>query len=624
MEKINLLIPMNGLGSRFSDENYYLPKPLINVLGKPMIFWLLDNLNLDNVDTILVAYTALLDNFSLQEQLTNRYKTVKFKFSSFNYVTRGAAETVCTALDNSDADYLDRNIMILDCDTFYFEDIINSYTGNSCKNNILYFNDTHDDPIYSYIVLDDNKNVVHIAEKDRISQNANCGVYCFESGHILKQYCQKLIASNQVQKNEFYISGVYKLMINDKIQIGSTLVKNFQCVGTPMQLKIFCEQHTNVAAQRFCFDLDNTLVTCPTVKGDYTTCQPIHKTIEFLRYLKNQGHYIIIHTARRMRTHNGNVNAVIKDIGLITLEQLQNFDIPYDEIQFGKPWADFYIDDLAVNCNLSLEKQIGYYNTNIKSRNFNQVKLLDDKVVKSGNINGERYYYKQIQQYSTLIDLFPSLLDETADSITIERVRGITFNYLYTNNCLSELQFTVLLEALYKLHQHKSQVELQFTQKNKEKILMRYKNYDYTKFTDSKFTLDSIMSFLERYLQTETTVIHGDPVFTNVLIDNENNIKLIDMRGSVGDSFTIHGDPIYDISKVYQSLVGYDYILNNQPIKNNINLIKLLDEWITTRYSFCIADVQKYTASLYFSLIPLHDDEKCEQYYQMAYKLINQ
>jgi hypothetical protein len=67
-----------------------------------------------------------------------------------------------------------------------------------------------------------------------------------------------------------------------------------------------------------------------------------------------------------MKTHKYNLGAVIKDIGLITLEQLNNFDIPYDEILFGKPLADFYIDDLAVNCNLNLEKQIGFYNSKIK------------------------------------------------------------------------------------------------------------------------------------------------------------------------------------------------------------------------------------------------------------------
>ncbi len=53
-----------------------------------------------------------------------------------------------------------------------------------------------------------------------------------------------------------------------------------------------------------------------------------------------------------MRTHTGNVGTVLKDVGMVTFQQLAQYEIPYDEIHFGKPWADVYIDDLAVNSNL--------------------------------------------------------------------------------------------------------------------------------------------------------------------------------------------------------------------------------------------------------------------------------
>ena len=41
-----ILIPLGGIGKRFKDLGYKLPKPLINVMGKPIIFWLLDNINM--------------------------------------------------------------------------------------------------------------------------------------------------------------------------------------------------------------------------------------------------------------------------------------------------------------------------------------------------------------------------------------------------------------------------------------------------------------------------------------------------------------------------------------------------------------------------------------------------
>ena len=50
-----------------------------------------------------------------------------------------------------------------------------------------------------------------------------------------------------------------------------------------------------------------------------------------------------------MRTHHGNVGAVIADIGATTIESLRRYGIPYHELCFGKPYAQFYIDDLAVS-----------------------------------------------------------------------------------------------------------------------------------------------------------------------------------------------------------------------------------------------------------------------------------
>ena len=58
-----------------------------------------------------------------------------------------------------------------------------------------------------------------------------------------------------------------------------------------------------------------------------------------------------------MKTHKGNVGAIIADIGKTTFDTLDKFEIPYDEIHFGKPYANFYIDDLAINAFSNLEKR---------------------------------------------------------------------------------------------------------------------------------------------------------------------------------------------------------------------------------------------------------------------------
>lgn len=98
---------------------------------------------------------------------------------------------------------------------------------------------------------------------------------------------------------------------------------------------------------RICIDLDG--VICKLRKNNelYEELKPVDGAIQKINGLKESDHYIIIYTARRMKTHSGNTSKVIADIGKITLDWLAKYDIPYDEILFGKPWADIYIDDNA-------------------------------------------------------------------------------------------------------------------------------------------------------------------------------------------------------------------------------------------------------------------------------------
>jgi capsule biosynthesis phosphatase len=74
----------------------------------------------------------------------------------------------------------------------------------------------------------------------------------------------------------------------------------------------------------------------------------LKNAVEKINELKNQGHYIIISTARNMATCESNVGKVLKNVGKITLDWLDKYNIPYDEIFFGKQNADVYIDDRAL------------------------------------------------------------------------------------------------------------------------------------------------------------------------------------------------------------------------------------------------------------------------------------
>ena len=98
---------------------------------------------------------------------------------------------------------------------------------------------------------------------------------------------------------------------------------------------------------RICIDLDG--VICELRKPDhrYEDLLPVKGAVEKIKALKANGHYIIVFTARHMKTCEGNVGKIMARLGKVTLDWLAKHDIPYDEIVFGKPWADIYIDDNA-------------------------------------------------------------------------------------------------------------------------------------------------------------------------------------------------------------------------------------------------------------------------------------
>jgi capsule biosynthesis phosphatase len=102
---------------------------------------------------------------------------------------------------------------------------------------------------------------------------------------------------------------------------------------------------------KLCIDLDGVICRLKKEGETYDVLLPVDGAPEKLRSLKEAGHYIIINTARHMKTCQGNLGMVTARISLITLNWLEKYNIPYDEIYFGKPHADVYIDDNAYRFN---------------------------------------------------------------------------------------------------------------------------------------------------------------------------------------------------------------------------------------------------------------------------------
>jgi capsule biosynthesis phosphatase len=625
---MNIIIPLGGLGERFKKDGYINPKPLINIFGKQMIFHVIDNISLKEEDNLIIIYNIELNNYDFNNILKHRYKNIIL--IELNKQTEGAAETILYGLNNCDRKILKNKTLLFDCDTFYHIDILQIFR-NQHENAVFCFKDSQDKPIFSYVNIDENNIITDIKEKIKISDYANTGCYCFKDCEILKQYCEKIMKNNIREKNEFYTSCVIKEMIKDNYIFNCNIINNndFSCVGTPLQLKIYCSNFIkNADVKRFCFDLDNTLVSSPILKNDYSTVEPISKNIEYLRFLKDLGHYIIIYTARRMKTYNGNIGCVIKDVSEITIQTLKKFDIPYDELYFGKPYADFYIDDLAINAYDDLEKKIGFYQTSIKERYFNEItsSKLDiiTKKSKNNSLKGEIYYYKNIPD--KIKEYFPLFISNGIDWYSIEKINGITLSYLFVNESLTSELFEKYLHIFNIIH------NLKADNKNKNyniydnynnKIKQRYTEFDYSNYKNSEYIYNKLIEYFINYEKENKGIegiIHGDPVFSNCILDNNNNFKFIDMRGKINNDLTIYGDILYDYSKIYQSLIGYDEILLNKILPNEYkkNLLNIFVSFINKNVGTEYFDhIKMITNSLLFTLLPLHNNNKCHSFYNL-------
>ena len=102
---------------------------------------------------------------------------------------------------------------------------------------------------------------------------------------------------------------------------------------------------------RIVFDLDGTICPIKEPGQTYADLKPFPGAVARIRALRADGHYIIIQTARNMATCDSNLGRVMKNVGKITLDWLDHHGIEYDEIYFGKPNAEVYIDDRALRFN---------------------------------------------------------------------------------------------------------------------------------------------------------------------------------------------------------------------------------------------------------------------------------
>ena len=232
--KMNVLIPMAGLGTRFKEAGYIFPKPIIEIKDKPMIQWVLESLNID-ANYIFIIQKKHQDKYNLKSVL--RVLKPNCQIIELDAVTEGAASTTLLAekfINNLDS------LIIANSDQFIEWNSSKSLYKFISKRHdgaILTFENTHTK--WSYAKCDKDGMVTEVAEKNVISKNATVGVYYWKKGSDYVKYAKQMIKKNIRVNNEFYVCPVYNEAIKDKKKITIEMVKKMYGLGTPEDLKSF-------------------------------------------------------------------------------------------------------------------------------------------------------------------------------------------------------------------------------------------------------------------------------------------------------------------------------------------------------------------------------------------------
>lgn len=230
--KINIVIPMAGLGSRFSDAGYDLPKPLINVDGLPMIKLVVDNLSIIGNYTFIVQKSHYR-KYNLEQIL--KLIAPNCNIIQVDGVTDGAASTVLLAesIINNDQPLLIANSdqLVEWSSQNFFEYLIKL----DADGGIAIFNGSGNK--WSYAIVDEMNRVTEVAEKQEISDKATVGFYYWKHGSEFVKYAKKMIDKNLRVNDEFYICPVYNEAIRDKKIIYAFPVKSMHSLGTPEDLE---------------------------------------------------------------------------------------------------------------------------------------------------------------------------------------------------------------------------------------------------------------------------------------------------------------------------------------------------------------------------------------------------
>jgi NDP-sugar pyrophosphorylase family protein len=241
---IHIVVPLGGEGKRFAERGYSFPKPLVEIVGKPMIEVVVHNLTpTESHQFIFVCRQEHLERFALSEVLV--LIAPESEIVSIRNPTAGA---LCSVLLGMEYLQHDEELLVANADQYVdvtIDEFLTAARGGMWDGYLMTFPATH--PKWSYAKVEDDA-VVAVAEKRPISRNATVGLYYFRSGRDFLAAAERMLLKNATVGGEFYVAPLYNelILMGKRIGIYPIAREQMHSLGTPEDVENFTATQAHV------------------------------------------------------------------------------------------------------------------------------------------------------------------------------------------------------------------------------------------------------------------------------------------------------------------------------------------------------------------------------------------
>ena len=239
---MHIIIPMSGIGKRFVEAGYRIPKPLIAVDEKPIIE------HICNLFPDESKFTFICNSKHLAE--TNMRQVLQNIKSQSNIVEiqnhkKGPVYAVSLVKDLIEDD---EEVIVNYCDfgTYWnYQDFLNHTRNRNADAAIPAYKGFHPHMLgnTNYAFIREKKQwMLEIKEKEpftnnRMDEYASNGTYYFKKGAYVKKYFQELIDKNINLEGEYYVSLIYNLLVEDGLKVSIYNIQHMLQWGAPQDLE---------------------------------------------------------------------------------------------------------------------------------------------------------------------------------------------------------------------------------------------------------------------------------------------------------------------------------------------------------------------------------------------------